>query len=75
VSIIVFQPFDRNIFGTLTFPGTRWYVLTARDPQMVCDQKKFGNHCYMRIWNRLNTFCIIRYAYFLSWCAHVIQKV
>jgi len=25
----------------------------------------------MRIWNRLNTFCFIRYAYFLTWCAHV----
>jgi len=33
VPIMVFQTFDRIIFGTLTFPGTRWYVLTARDPQ------------------------------------------
>jgi len=32
------------IFGTLTFPGTWWYVLTVRDPQKVHDQKKFGNH-------------------------------
>jgi len=29
------------IFGTLTFPGTRWYVMTVRGPQMVRDQKKF----------------------------------
>ena len=21
-------------------------------------------------WNRLNTFCFIRYAYFLTWCVH-----
>jgi len=27
------------IFGT--FPGTRWYVMTVRDTQMVRDQKKF----------------------------------
>jgi len=45
VSIMVFQTFDRFIFGTLTFPGTRWYALTSQDPQMVRDQKKFGNHC------------------------------
>jgi len=45
VSILVFQTFDRIIFGTLTFPGTKWYVLTVRDPQMVRDPKKFGNHC------------------------------
>jgi len=37
---MVFQTFDRIIFGTLTFHGIRWYVLTARDPQMVRDQKK-----------------------------------
>jgi len=43
---MVFQTFDRMIFGTLTFPGTRWYVLTVRDPQMVRSQKKFGNHCF-----------------------------
>jgi len=45
VSILVFQTFDRMIFGTLTFPGTRWYVKTVRDTQMVRDQKKFENHC------------------------------
>jgi len=44
VSILVFQTFDRIIFGTLTFSGTRWYVITVRDPQMVRAQKKFGNH-------------------------------
>ena len=26
--------------------------------------------CHTRIWNRLNTFCFIRCAYFLTWCAH-----
>ena len=26
---------------------------------------------HMRVWNRLNTFCFIWYAYFLTWCAHV----
>jgi len=31
VSILVFQTFDRIIFGTLTFPETRWYVLTLQD--------------------------------------------
>jgi len=48
LSILVFQTFDRIIFATLTFRGTRWYVLTARDPQMVCDHQKFGNHWVMR---------------------------
>jgi len=49
VSILVFQTFDQMIFGSLSSPGTRWYVVTVRKPQMVRDQKKFGNHCvYMR---------------------------
>ena len=39
VSILVFQTFDRMIFGTLTFPGTRWFVITVREPQMMRDQK------------------------------------
>jgi len=42
---MVFQTFDRIIFGTLAFPGTRLYVVTARDPQMARDQKEVGNHC------------------------------
>jgi len=46
VSILVFLTFDRMIFGTLTFPGTRWYVMSVRDTQMVRDQKKFENHCF-----------------------------
>ena len=46
VSIMVFQTFDRMMFGTLTFPGSRWYVLTVRDPQMVRNQKKLGIHCF-----------------------------
>jgi len=44
VSILVFQTFDEMIFGTLTFPGTRWYVTTVRDTQMALDQKKFENY-------------------------------
>jgi len=35
------------IFGRISFHGTRWYAVAARDPQMVRDQKKFGNHCCM----------------------------
>ena len=38
VSILIFQTFDRITFGTLTFPGTRWYVLIVRDPRMVRNQ-------------------------------------
>jgi len=45
VSILLFQTFDRIIFGTLTFPGTRWCMMTVQDTQMVRDQKKFENHC------------------------------
>jgi len=43
VSILVFQTFDCIIVVRLIFPGTRLYVVTVRDPQMVCYQKKFGN--------------------------------
>jgi len=32
------------IFGWMRFPGTKWYVVAARSPQMVRDQKKFGKH-------------------------------
>jgi len=38
-------------FGKLSFPGTRWYVLTVRNPQMVRDEKKFGNHWHKRLHN------------------------
>ena len=44
VSILVFQTFGRMIFSTLTYPGTRWYVMTVRDTQMIRNQKKFENH-------------------------------
>jgi len=50
---MVFQTFDRMIFDTLTFPGTRWYVLKIRHPQMVRDQKKFRNH-----WLTQREFCV-----------------
>ena len=39
------------IFGIQSFPGARWYVVTVRVPQMVRDEKKFGNHCYSAILN------------------------
>jgi len=39
-----FQTFDRMICGRLRFSGTRPYVAT-RDPRVVRDQKRFGNHC------------------------------
>jgi len=45
VSILVCQTFDRMILGRLSFPGTRWYVVTASNPQMLRNQKKCGNHC------------------------------
>jgi len=51
MSILVFQTLDRMIFGTLTFPGTRWYVMTAREPQMIRDQKKFENHWFKEFQN------------------------
>jgi len=46
VSILVFQTFDRMIFGRLSFPGARWYLATVWGPQMVRDEKKFGKHCF-----------------------------
>ena len=46
--ILVFQTFDRMIFGTLTFAGTTWFVLTVRDQQIERDQKKFGN-CWCKV--------------------------
>jgi len=35
------------IFGRLSFPGARWHVVTVWVPQMVRDEKTFGNHCSM----------------------------
>jgi len=43
VSFRIFRTFDRMIFGRLNFLGTRRYVVTVRDPQMVRDQKKIKN--------------------------------
>jgi len=31
------------------------WSMTARDPQMVCHQKKFGNRCCMNVWFLLFT--------------------
>jgi len=47
VSVLVLQTFDRMIFGRLSFPEERCYVVTVREPQMVRDEKKFGNRCIM----------------------------
>jgi len=30
----------------MTFPGTGWYMVSLPDPQVVCGQKKVGNHCF-----------------------------
>jgi len=60
VSILVFQTFDRMIFGTLTFPGTRWYVMTVWDTQMVRDKKKFENHCFRGISRLGSAFFFLR---------------
>jgi len=47
MSILVFETFDRMIFGTLTFPWNKVvYAVTVRVPQLVRDQKKFGNCCF-----------------------------
>ena len=32
VSVLVFPTFDRMIFVRLSFPGTRWYLVTVGDP-------------------------------------------
>jgi len=64
VSILVFQTFDRMMFDTLNFPGTRWYVVTVADPQMVRDQKqwprrKFPWGCFVQ-WQMvvICTWCV-----------------
>jgi len=72
VSILVFQTFDRIIFGTLTFPGTRWYVMTVRDPQMVRAQKKFGNHWAKRSWGKAEISNSIRF--YFSNCTKKLAK-
>ena len=66
VSILVFQTFDRMIFGTLTIPGTRWHVMTVRDTQMVRDQKKFENHCSTHSRAVINCYNIKAFFYIWS---------
>ena len=46
VAILVFQTFDRMIFGIKSFHERRCYAVIARDPQMVSDQKKFRNYSF-----------------------------
>ena len=65
LSILVFQTFDRLIFGTLNFSGTRWYMITVRDTQMVRDQKKFENHCSKAYRKPSRAFNCSRFACFL----------
>ena len=59
VSILVFQTFDRLIFSTSTFSGTRWYMMTVRDTQMVRDQQRFENHWCKIIWLKRSKGCRI----------------
>jgi len=47
VAILVFQTFDQIIFGTLTLPGTMWYVLTL----LNCYQKSLGTTALHNIHN------------------------
>jgi len=54
VSSLVLQTLDRTTFGRMSFPGARWYAVIVRDPQTVRDQRKFGNHCFTGIFNRLS---------------------
>jgi len=39
-----FPYFDQLIFGRMSFPETRWYVVTVWDQQMYMTRMKFGNH-------------------------------
>ena len=65
VSILVFQTFCRMIFGSLTFPRTRWYMMTVWDTQMVRNQKKFENHCLVET-NLLQLFTHPQHS---EWCS------
>jgi len=56
VSILAFQTFDQMIFGKFSFPGARWYVMTVWNPQMVRDQRRFGNHC-LKAKGEINKLC------------------
>jgi len=52
LSILAFQTLDRIIFGTLTFPETRWYALTVRDR----DQKSLEStwwYAIRKVWEPL----------------------
>jgi len=43
VSITVFQTFNRIIFGRLSFPGARWYVVTVWVPPGAQPALHFGD--------------------------------
>jgi len=45
MSILIFQTFDRMIFGRLGYSGPRRYVVKVPDPQILRYQEKFGNQC------------------------------
>jgi len=52
------------VFGRLSFPRTRLYVVAVWDPQIVRAKKKLGNHCPRGLvnlqlgeWNWLYNFC------------------
>ena len=43
VPSLVLQTFDLMIFQWMSFPGTRWYVVSVPEPEVLRDQKKVGN--------------------------------
>jgi len=53
VSILIFLTFDRMIFGRLSFPGTRWYVVIVYAPHRNATRsEKVANH-----WNEGLRIC------------------
>jgi len=59
--------------GPLWKQGTLHITVAKRGPRQVprLPSPKHTTVYNPDKWNRLNTFCFIQYAYFLTWCAHV----
>jgi len=72
-SILVFQTFDRIIIDTLSFPGTRWYVLTVRDPQMVGDQKVWEPLVYCN-WVQRKSPLILKVVVAITYVATILTS-